>query len=127
VRLRLLVFDRLRDKFESGYGQTFVVVYFNDYDKGERSKLSRSDSSYAIRLNIPEFSYKQSFSVTMMAGEEAGEAVYVQAQAPIPSRQHLPVHRFRDLVFAFAPPRPLTGCPFMSADELIWSLGWAPL
>jgi hypothetical protein len=52
------------------------------------------------------FSYKPVFSVAMVTGEEAGEAVYVPAQAPIPSRQHLPVYRFLDLVFAFAPPRP---------------------
>jgi hypothetical protein len=56
---------------------------------------------------------KKSFLVTMMNAKEAGEAVYAQAQAPIPPRQHLPVHRFRDLVFAFAPPRPHIGCPFL--------------
>jgi hypothetical protein len=62
------------------------------------------------------FSYKQGFSVAMVTGEEAGEVVYVPAQAPITSRQRLPVYRFLDLIFAFAPPTPprlLIGCLFL--------------
>jgi hypothetical protein len=59
------------------------------------------------------FSYKQGFSVAMVTGEGGGEAVYVPAQVPIPSRRRLPVYRFLDLIFAFAPPRPLIGCLFL--------------